>query len=118
MRTRQWAWVMVATSFASVTLPAAEPGIKPAIHGLVSMGAFKFVGSGGDPVNTLEPLNAKPGITGLAQIRGFRGEVRDIHHMEERIACDLEYIETWSLGMDARILFLTAVSAPFHRTAY
>ena len=37
---------------------------KPAIRGLVSMGAFKFVGSGGDPVNTLEPLNAKPGIFG------------------------------------------------------
>ena len=61
---------------------------------------------------------SKPGITGLAQIRGFRGEVRDIHHMEERIACDLEYIENWSLAMDARVLFLTAVSAPFHRTAY
>ena len=37
---------------------------KPAIRGLVSMGAFKFVGSGGEPVNTLEPLNAKPGIFG------------------------------------------------------
>ena len=61
---------------------------------------------------------SKPGITGLAQIKGFRGEVRDIHHMEERIACDLEYIENWSLATDARILFLTAVSAPFHRTAY
>jgi exopolysaccharide biosynthesis polyprenyl glycosylphosphotransferase len=61
---------------------------------------------------------SKPGITGLAQIRGFRGEVRDIHHMEERIACDLEYIENWSLATDVRILFLTAVSAPFHRTAY
>jgi putative colanic acid biosynthesis UDP-glucose lipid carrier transferase len=61
---------------------------------------------------------SKPGITGLAQIRGFRGEVRDIHHMEERIGCDLEYIESWSLAMDLRILFLTAVSAPFHRTAY
>ncbi|MBN9545217.1 MAG: sugar transferase [Alphaproteobacteria bacterium] len=61
---------------------------------------------------------SKPGITGLAQVRGFRGEVRDIHHMEERIACDLEYIESWSLAMDLRILFLTAVSAPFHSTAY
>jgi putative colanic acid biosynthesis UDP-glucose lipid carrier transferase len=61
---------------------------------------------------------SKPGITGLAQIKGFRGEVRDIHHMEERIACDLEYIENWSLATDIRILFLTAVSTPFHRTAY
>lgn len=61
---------------------------------------------------------SKPGITGLAQIKGFRGEVRDIPHMAERIACDLEYIENWSLGMDARILLLTAISTPFHRTAY
>ena len=43
---------------------AAPQGAKPAIRGLVSMGAFKFVGSGGDPDNTLEPLNAKPGIFG------------------------------------------------------
>jgi putative colanic acid biosynthesis UDP-glucose lipid carrier transferase len=61
---------------------------------------------------------SKPGITGLAQIKGFRGEVRDIPHMEERIARDLEYIENWSLATDVRILFLTAVSTPFHRTAY
>ena len=60
----------------------------------------------------------KPGITGLAQINGFRGEVRDIPHMEDRIARDLEYIETWSLAIDIRILFLTAVSTPFHRSAY
>jgi hypothetical protein len=62
---RQWATVaVVALIVASGTLAAAEPGVKPPIHGLVSMGAFKFVGSGGDPVNTLEPLNAKPGIFG------------------------------------------------------
>jgi len=38
--------------------------IKRPIRGLVSMGAYRFVGYGGDPVNTLEPLNAKPGIFG------------------------------------------------------
>src|SRR5215216_4736206 len=38
--------------------------VKPPIRGLVSMGAYRFVGYGGDPVNTLEPLNAKPGIFG------------------------------------------------------
>ncbi len=47
---------------ANSTLPAG--GVKPAIRGLVSMGAFKFVGSGGDPVNTLAPLDAKAGIFG------------------------------------------------------
>jgi exopolysaccharide biosynthesis polyprenyl glycosylphosphotransferase len=63
-------------------------------------------------------FHCKPGITGLAQIHGFRGEVRDIRHMEDRIARDLEYIENWSLALDIRILFLTAVSTPFHNTAY
>src|SRR2546430_11918365 len=43
---------------------AADPQIKAPIRGLVSMGAYRFVGYGGDPVNTLEPLNAKPGIFG------------------------------------------------------
>lgn len=38
--------------------------IKGPIRGLISMGAYRFVGYGGDPVNTLEPLNAKPGIFG------------------------------------------------------
>lgn len=48
-------------------LPATLSGaadIKTPIRGLVSMGAYRFVGQGGDPVNTLEPLNAKPGIFG------------------------------------------------------
>ena len=43
---------------------AADPAIKPPIRGLISMGAYRFVGKGGDPINTLEPLNAKPGIFG------------------------------------------------------
>jgi hypothetical protein len=46
-----------------VNLSSAED-IKGPIRGLVSMGAYRFVGYGGDPVNTLEPLNAKPGIFG------------------------------------------------------
>lgn len=46
-----------------VSLSRAED-IKAPIRGLVSMGAYRFVGAGGDPVNTLEPLNAKPGIFG------------------------------------------------------
>lgn len=61
---------------------------------------------------------AKPGITGLAQVEGLRGEVRDIHHMQARINRDLAYIENWSWTMDARILVLTVTSAPFHTTAY
>src|SRR4029453_14984426 len=44
--------------------PLWAQDIKPPIRGLVSMGPYRFVGYGGDPVNTLEPLNAKPGIFG------------------------------------------------------
>lgn len=44
--------------------PSLADEIKPSIHGLISMGAYRFVGAGGDPVNTLEPLDAKPGIFG------------------------------------------------------
>ena len=61
---------------------------------------------------------ARPDITGLAQISGFRGEIRDITHMEERVARDLDYIEKWSLAMDVRILLSKLVSEPFNRFAY
>lgn len=49
----------------------------------------------------------KPGITGLAQIRGFRGETTEPQDMEKRIQCDLEYIRNWSLSLDIKILILT-----------
>src|SRR6185436_7055407 len=54
----------LAVAMASAVALAQDARVKPAIRGLVSMGAYKFVGSGGDPVNTLDPLNAKPGIFG------------------------------------------------------
>lgn len=49
----------------------------------------------------------KPGITGLAQIRGQRGETRTIEQLEERVASDIEYIETWSIWLDIQILIKT-----------
>ena len=65
MRRRLHGPLAAAGILAGGILLAAQDGhVKPPIRGLVSMGAFKFVGSGGDPVNTLEPLNAKPGIFG------------------------------------------------------
>ena len=62
--TRHLALVFVAFLACEGLLGSQEARVKPPIRGLVSMGAFKFVGSGGDPVNTLEPLKAKPGIFG------------------------------------------------------
>jgi putative colanic acid biosynthesis UDP-glucose lipid carrier transferase len=49
----------------------------------------------------------KPGITGLAQVSGWRGETDTLDKMEGRIECDHEYIRRWSFWMDISILFRT-----------
>ncbi|CAA9891679.1 UDP-glucose:undecaprenyl-phosphate glucose-1-phosphate transferase [Candidatus Methylobacter favarea] len=49
----------------------------------------------------------KPGITGQAQISGFRGETDTLDKMEARIHHDLEYIKQWSLWLDIKIIFIT-----------
>jgi putative colanic acid biosysnthesis UDP-glucose lipid carrier transferase len=51
--------------------------------------------------------NIKPGITGLAQVRGLRGETSEIERMRERIEADIEYINNWSLWLDLTILLRT-----------
>lgn len=51
--------------------------------------------------------NIKPGITGLAQVRGFRGETREIGQMMLRVESDIEYINNWSLWLDLSILVRT-----------
>lgn len=56
-----------------------------------------------------------PGLTGLAQVRGFRGHVEDIAHARARIASDLEYIGRASLCLDLKILALTVPSLMFGR---
>ena len=49
----------------------------------------------------------KPGITGLAQVRGWRGETETEHKLLGRLDSDLEYIETWSLRLDLSIMLRT-----------
>jgi putative colanic acid biosynthesis UDP-glucose lipid carrier transferase len=49
----------------------------------------------------------KPGITGLAQICGFRGKPASDQEIARRLAADLEYIENWSFGLDCLILLKT-----------
>ncbi len=60
----------------------------------------------------------KPGITGLAQVNGFRGETDTLEKMQKRLEYDLHYIENWSLWLDLRILARTAVSGWIDRNAY
>lgn len=50
---------------------------------------------------------AKPGVTGLAQINGLRGETANVGHMEMRVAYDLEYQRRWSLLLDLKIILRT-----------
>jgi exopolysaccharide biosynthesis polyprenyl glycosylphosphotransferase len=52
---------------------------------------------------------AKPGITGLAQMSGYRGEAKDDRDVVERAKLDIEYIENWSLPVDFWIIFSTFV---------
>jgi len=49
----------------------------------------------------------KPGITGLAQVRGFRGATEELWQMERRVENDVEYISNWSLILDIKIILLT-----------
>ena len=53
----------------------------------------------------------KPGITGLAQVYGYRGQTEELWQMEKRVEYDVRYIETWSLGLDIKIIIRTIVNA-------
>lgn len=53
---------------------------------------------------------AKPGITGLAQVSGFRGETRYIDQMEGRVKKDIEYIENWTFLLDLKIIIKTVTN--------
>jgi putative colanic acid biosysnthesis UDP-glucose lipid carrier transferase len=52
----------------------------------------------------------KPGITGLAQCMGYRGETQTVADMENRVRLDRYYIENWTFWLDIKIVFLTVVS--------
>ncbi|RPD97514.1 undecaprenyl-phosphate glucose phosphotransferase [Aureibaculum marinum] len=52
----------------------------------------------------------KPGITGLAQVRGYRGEIKNKIDMENRIRLDIYYIENWSFFLDLKIIFQTILN--------
>ena len=60
----------------------------------------------------------KPGITGWAQINGFRGETPEIGMMQRRVESDLWYIEYWSLWLDIRILLITVIRVLHPDNAY
>ena len=60
----------------------------------------------------------KPGITGLAQLNGFRGETDTMDKIETRLKYDIAYIRDWSLWNDVKILFKTLWNGSWHTNAY
>ncbi|HEX7917258.1 sugar transferase, partial [Rudaea sp.] len=60
----------------------------------------------------------KPGITGLAQVNGYRGETDTLHKIHRRVEYDLEYIERWSVWLDLYILARTIPAIISARAAY
>lgn len=62
--------------------------------------------------------NVKPGITGWAQVNGYRGITDTDDKMRDRVEYDLYYIDNWSLWLDLQILFMTVASRSVHKNAY
>lgn len=60
--------------------------------------------------NYLVRQYAKPGITGWAQVNGFRGETKELIDMENRVEYDIWYIENWSLLLDVKIIIRTVIN--------
>ncbi|RAH21075.1 sugar transferase, partial [Vibrio vulnificus] len=60
----------------------------------------------------------KPGITGWAQINGYRGETETVDKMEKRIQYDIQYMQNWSLWLDIKIIFMTVFKGFVSETAY
>jgi exopolysaccharide biosynthesis polyprenyl glycosylphosphotransferase len=62
--------------------------------------------------------NVKPGITGWAQINGFRGEIDNEEKLAKRVEYDLFYIDNWSPWLDLKIIARTVLSPKAYRNAY
>jgi putative colanic acid biosynthesis UDP-glucose lipid carrier transferase len=60
----------------------------------------------------------KPGITGWAQVHGFRGETEDPEKMAQRIQYDLAYIDNWTIWLDIKIILMTPLFGLFRKGAY
>ncbi len=60
----------------------------------------------------------KPGITGWAQVNGYRGRTDTLEKMSQRVEHDLWYINNWSLWLDLKIIFKSCYKGFFHKNAY
>jgi len=62
--------------------------------------------------------HVKPGLTGWAQVNGYRGELRTIADIEQRVKYDLWYIDNWRLALDLKILVMTTIKILDGKNAY
>jgi len=87
----------------------------------VVQGRMSIVGPRPHPINLNEQYRrlikgymwrhkVRPGITGLAQVNGWRGETDVLEKMEKRVAYDLEYIRRWSILLDMKIIMMTVLA--------
>jgi lipopolysaccharide/colanic/teichoic acid biosynthesis glycosyltransferase len=79
--------------------------------------------AGGRPFEEITPRYAhrhrmRPGLTGLAQVRGLRGETETEEKLVHRLNADLEYIERWSIWLDLAVLARTTVAVMGMKNAY
>jgi putative colanic acid biosynthesis UDP-glucose lipid carrier transferase len=58
-------------------------------------------------VGYMQRHQLRPGITGLAQVKGFRGETAQLSSMENRVNADLQYLQEWTFSLDIEILVRT-----------
>jgi Undecaprenyl-phosphate glucose phosphotransferase len=87
--------------------------VGPRPHALEHDDLYQHIVSG-----YIHRYRIKPGITGWAQINGFRGETDRIEKMEGRVAHDLYYLRNWSFGLDMKIILATIFKGLHHPNAY
>jgi len=87
--------------------------VGPRPHALAHNELYK------DAIHTyMQRHRVKPGITGWAQVNGWRGETDTLAKMQKRVEYDLYYINNWSLKFDLKIIFLTLLKGFYNRNAY
>lgn len=89
--------------------------VGPRPHALGSRAAEKHFWEIDD--NYWQRHSLKPGLTGLAQVRGHRGATEEEIHLVDRLDADLEYIRTWSVTQDIKIMLMT-IKVLVHPNAY
>jgi len=87
----------------------------------VLLGQMSIVGPRPHPINLNDTYRdqvqkysirhaSKPGITGLAQAMGYRGEIQEFYQMSSRVRLDRFYLQNWTFWLDLKIIFLTIFS--------